>query len=80
LLSALGPVVNREIVVTGSNCYAVTEGKADFEWAIDLIRTGAVNASGLVTHTFPLHRIDEAFRTANDKSTGSIKVAVRIPG
>lgn len=80
LLCALGPVVNREIMVTGSACYAVTEGRPDFEWAIELIRSGAVAASALVTHTFPLHRIDQAFRTANDKGTDSIKVSVRIPG
>jgi threonine dehydrogenase-like Zn-dependent dehydrogenase len=78
LLAALSPVVGRELWVTGSQCYAMTDGKPDFQWAIDLIGEGAVEVAPLVTHVLPFDKVDEAFRIANDKGSGSVKVGVRI--
>ena len=80
LIVNLGPVEARELEVTGSQCYATTCGRPDFVWAIELIRSGRVRVEPLVTHTLPLDRVDEAFRIAGDKSTGCIKVAVRVAG
>ena len=42
--------------------------------AIDLIAEGRAPVERLVTHRFPLAEAPEAFRTAADKSTGSVKV------
>jgi threonine dehydrogenase-like Zn-dependent dehydrogenase len=78
LLSALGPLVGREMTITGSQCYAVTEGRPDFEWAIALIRDGVVDVAPLVTHVLPFDQVDEAFGIANGKECGSVKVGVRI--
>ena len=78
VLAALGPLVDGERLITGSQCYAATNGKPDFVRAMELIEGGAVPSERLVTHTLPLDRADEAFAIANDKSTGSIKVAVRM--
>lgn len=78
LLAALQPLVGRELLVTGSNCYARTDEKTDFQWAMELIREGAVEPEKLVTHTFPLEEVEEAFRTADDKETGAVKVVVRM--
>jgi threonine dehydrogenase-like Zn-dependent dehydrogenase len=44
--------------------------------SMDLLRTGAVNAEDLVTHTFPLERIVEAFDVQSDAQQ-SIKVMVQ---
>lgn len=78
MLVSLSPLQKRELKVTGSECYGLTKGKPDFAHAIELIQSGRVNAGRLVTHTVPFENVDEAFRTASDKSTGSIKVAVRM--
>ncbi|GAG47670.1 unnamed protein product [marine sediment metagenome] len=78
LLAALGPVIHRELEVTGSFCYGTTDGKPDFAWAIELIQDGKVDVERLVTHTLPLHRMEEAFGIAADKSSGAIKVIVRF--
>jgi len=78
MLINIWPVEGRELEVTGSQCYALTNGKPDFESAIQLIESGRVDAGSLVTHTLPLENVDEAFRIANDKSAGSLKVAVRL--
>jgi len=78
MLVNLSPLEGRELEVTGSQCYALTNGKPDFESAIELIESGRVDAGSLVTHTLPLESVDEAFRIANDKSSSSIKVAVRL--
>jgi len=80
LIVNAAPVVARELGVTGSQCYATTRGKPDLLCAMELIRTGQVNVEALVTHVLPLERVDEAFRIASDKSTGCIKVAVRMAG
>ena len=70
----LGRVLESEAVVTGSHCYASTGLDTDFGAAIDLMATGRVDATRLVTHRFPLEAVEEAFRVAADKSSGSIKV------
>jgi 2-desacetyl-2-hydroxyethyl bacteriochlorophyllide A dehydrogenase len=78
LLSALNPLVDNELRVVGSICYAVTDGRRDFEWAMDLIASGRAPVESVVTHTFPLDQAAEAFRTAADKKTGAIKVVVTM--
>jgi len=72
----LGRIVWSEAVVTGSNCYGYSGMDTDFQAAIDLIRSGRVEAAKLVTHRFPLEEISEAFKVAADKGSGAIKVHV----
>lgn len=78
LLTMFGPLVNRELMMTGSNCYAISDGKHDFEWVSDLIVSGALDVDALVTHTFPLAQIGEAFKVASDKTTGAVKVQIEM--
>jgi 2-desacetyl-2-hydroxyethyl bacteriochlorophyllide A dehydrogenase len=72
----LSRIVWSEATVTGSNCYGYSGMETDFDAAIDLIATGKVDATKLVTHRFPLTEITEAFQVAADKKSGSIKVHV----
>lgn len=72
----LGRIVWSEAMVTGSNCYAHSGLKTDFQAAVELITSGKVEPTKLVTHRFPLDEITEAFRVAADKRSGSIKVHV----
>jgi len=72
----MGRIAGGELHVTGSAAYGYSGMKTDFEWAIELISSGKVQASKLITHRFPLSEIGEAFRTAADKQTGSVKVQV----
>ncbi len=43
---------------------------------MDLISSGKIPASKLITHRFPLDQIQEAFQIAADKKAGSIKVQI----
>lgn len=72
----LAPIVNGEINVTGSNCYGFSGQRTDFQWSIDLIASGRVPATELITHRYRLDDIRDAFETAADKTSGSIKVMV----
>lgn len=72
----LSRVVWSEVTVTGSNCYAYSGMKTDFEATIELMSSGRVDPTALVTHRFPLDDIGEAFRVADDKTSGSVKVHV----
>ncbi len=76
LLNLMQPIV-REVSVTFPICYGVIDGRHDFEVAIEMIASGRVDADGMVTHRFPLEQAAAAFRTAADKSTGSLKVHIR---
>jgi len=70
-------VLAKEIRVQGSMVYNRAGSRADFEIVQDILRRdGARIGSALVTHRFPLDRIVDAFTTANDKTTGSIKVTI----
>ena len=68
--------MDAEIRVTGSSCYGFSGMRKDFEWSMDLIASRKVQASKLITHRFPLAEIENAFKTAADKKTRSIKVQV----
>jgi threonine dehydrogenase-like Zn-dependent dehydrogenase len=69
-------VVDGELELVGSSCYAYTGGQKDFTAAIELISDGRVEVRRLLTHEFPLSRIAEALAAAADKNTGSLKVQV----
>ena len=70
-------VMMKEARIVGSLCYGRRGGRADFEIALDILaREGALLRERLVTHRFPLDELDTAFRAANDKTSGSIKVSV----
>ncbi len=55
------------------------EGWANCERAVSLLNTGKIDLKPLVTHTFPLEKIHEAFDTFIKRKEGAIKVVVR-PG
>ena len=69
-------IVWSEAVVTGSNCYGYSGMETDFDAAIDLIATGKVAATRLVSHRLPFDDIGEAFRISADKRRGAVKVHV----
>lgn len=69
-------IVGTEAVVTGSNCYGYSGREKDFDAAIELISSGRVDPTKIVTHRFGLGEIVEAFQTAADKTSGSVKVHV----
>lgn len=72
----LSTIVWSEVSIIGSNCYGYSGMETDFEAAIDLIDTGKIDATKLVTHYYPLEDIQEAFRVSADKTSGAIKVHV----
>jgi threonine dehydrogenase-like Zn-dependent dehydrogenase len=69
----------KEIRVLGSFVYSRAGARSDFDIALDILRRRtAVIGETIVTHRFGLPEIDAAFRTAADKTTGSIKVSIEV--
>lgn len=64
----------KEVELVGSICYGWHEGRREFAQAVTLLGQHRDALEQLVTHRFPLDRAAEAFATAADKATGSIKV------
>ena len=48
----------------------------DCEETLKLIAAGKLNTEPLITHTYPLSKIDEAYELFENKRDGVIKVAV----
>lgn len=69
----MAPLLKEQSIVF-SVCYGIMDGRHDFEMAIDLMASGALDLKQMVTHTFPLSQMQQALDTAYDKSTGSVKV------
>ena len=51
-------------------------GRGQYERSLELVRSGRVDLSPMVTHTFTLDQAAEAFQTASSKSGGAIKVLI----
>ncbi|HYR96246.1 MAG TPA: alcohol dehydrogenase catalytic domain-containing protein [Candidatus Binatus sp.] len=72
-------VMVKELRIIGSFVYSRAGARADFDIVLDLLRRqGARIAETMITHSYPLARIAEGFRTAADKTTGSIKVTIAV--
>jgi threonine dehydrogenase-like Zn-dependent dehydrogenase len=72
----LQPMI-KEISFIPATCYANIDGKHDFEIAIDILASGNHPYKRIVTHEFSLEKIQEGFKIAYDKTSGSIKVHIR---
>ena len=51
----------------------------DFPLAMQWIKEGRVNVAPIVTHSFPLEKLQEAFELFRDRRDGAIKVIVNFP-
>jgi threonine dehydrogenase-like Zn-dependent dehydrogenase len=66
----------KELHLVGSNCYATAGTRSDFAVAVALLADRVDLVRTIVTHRFGLDDVNEAFRTAADKSSGSVKVSI----
>ena len=64
----------REVEIVGSMTYSATDGRADYQTAMEIVADNADAARSLVTQRFDLDHVHDAFGTALDKSSHSIKV------
>ncbi len=65
-----------EVRATGGITYCRRGRHSDFDVALRMIEADPERARGIISHRFPLGEADEAFRSAADKSTASLKVQV----
>ena len=70
-------VALKELTLVGSFGYHRNHGHSDYAIGCESLGRHLAALQPLVTHTFPLDRVNEAFQVAADKATGSIKVHVR---
>jgi len=69
-------LATRELELVGSDLYGMTRRGPEFRAAVGLLPRYASELEPLLTHRFPLERLEDAFRCAGDKTTGAIKVTV----
>ena len=68
----------KEVALLGSFCYGTADDGPEFTTAAQLTGRWSEELAGLTTHQVPLADVVGAFRTADDKSTGAIKVTVTV--
>jgi len=66
----------KELTLTASNCYGRECHQSDFAIATAMVSEQKGLLEPLVTHRFKLDQVAQAFATAADKSTQSIKVQI----
>lgn len=66
----------KEIRVTPSSLYAVQQDRRDVDVAAELLAARPEIPGVLISHRFPLDAASEAFRIANDREAGAIKVVL----
>jgi 2-desacetyl-2-hydroxyethyl bacteriochlorophyllide A dehydrogenase len=66
----------KEARIVGSNCYGRGGRMSDYEMSIEIMRRQAETLRRAITHRFSLDRVADAYATADDKSTGAIKVTI----
>ncbi|MEK7246863.1 MAG: alcohol dehydrogenase catalytic domain-containing protein [Chloroflexota bacterium] len=74
-LNALGLVL-KDVRMAGGITYCRPGVRSDFDVALSLLKTHGGRARALITHKFSLDEGAQAFATAADKSTKSLKVQV----
>jgi L-iditol 2-dehydrogenase len=74
---SFGLMMGKEINLLVSKSGCTWRGVSEVQIAAEMLARGELDAKSLITHTFPLDRIKEAFQTGvNKKETGAIKVLV----
>lgn len=69
------PADFEELALNNKYIYTVRgEGWANVGRAVSMLNQGSVDLKPLITHTFPLAEIDQAFETFNKRIDGAIKV------
>ena len=70
-------LLGKEVTVVGAVTYSSPEGRSDYARGLEIIGEYGDEARSLITHRFPLSRVGDAFATALDKATQSIKVQIQ---
>ncbi|HMG72222.1 MAG TPA: alcohol dehydrogenase catalytic domain-containing protein [Pyrinomonadaceae bacterium] len=52
-------------------------GKERMRRLMEVVRSGRIDLTPLLTHTFPLEKIEDAYRLFGDRSDGVLKVAIK---
>jgi L-iditol 2-dehydrogenase len=73
---AIGAVFDRLPLITATRSAQLEPGLRSFRQAIAMIEHGRFDTTGLVTHTLPIDRIDEALQLAHERGDGAIKVSI----
>ncbi|MGV9103217.1 MAG: zinc-dependent alcohol dehydrogenase [Promethearchaeia archaeon] len=73
-------LLTKELNVTTAWGYGYWSHRTEFEVGLDLLYSSRINAERLVTHTYALEEINDAYETALDKENEkSIKVQITFP-
>lgn len=76
-INALGLAL-KEVTMAGGIQYCRPGLRSDYDTALAILRDNTKRARSIISHRFPLAEAGQAFATAADKSTKSLKVQVQM--
>lgn len=56
------------------------DAKERMQRLLRLVETGRIDLRPLITHTFPLDGIEEAYKLSAERKTNALKVTIRLSG
>jgi len=72
------PIDFKDLSLNDKDIIAIRgESRANVGRAISLLANGKVNLAPLITHTFPIAKFEEAYRTFNERIDGAMKVIIK---
>jgi L-iditol 2-dehydrogenase len=71
-------LILKEVTVVGGITYCRPGAQSDFDVALGILQTDPERGRAVITHRFSLEAAGEAFATAADKGTKSLKVQVTV--
>jgi threonine dehydrogenase-like Zn-dependent dehydrogenase len=70
------PALVKELSIVNAMAYGSHEGVRETEEVATMLGANPDIAKTVITHRFPLDDVTEAFRVANDRAAGAIKVVL----
>jgi len=72
------PIDLEDMSLNDKDIFAIRgESRANVARAVSLLANGKVNLAPLVTHSFPITKFEEAYRTFNQRIDGALKVIIK---
>jgi len=64
---------------TSSGASAFEPGRVSFRMALDLVGSGAIDVSSMITHHFQFEQVGDAYALAKTCGDGAVKIVVEMP-
>lgn len=70
-------ILRKELTVTGTWNSSYRSDRDDWAASVEALRTGTVQSAPVISHVFPLHQVEEAFKVLKDRSQFKNRIVLK---